>query len=38
MLIRTKKSRSEEFHFGGSSRLLHVNRALEPHVNEDCHM
>ena len=30
-----KKSRSEEFHFGGLSRLLHVNRAREPHVNLD---
>ena len=30
-----KKSRSEEFHFGGLSRLLYVNRAQEPHVNLD---
>ena len=34
---RLKKSRSEEFHFGGSSRLLHINHAWEPHVNEDCY-
>ena len=29
-------SRSEEFHFGGSSGgMLHINHAWEPHVNLD---